>query len=293
FALGQGKDRARAEALAEQYASVEAARAALAGAERRWDELLGAVQVRPPDDSFDALVNRWLLHQTIACRFWSRSGYYQPGGAYGFRDQLQDVMALVLVRPEWCREHILRAAGRQFREGDVQHWWHEPGGRGTRTRCSDDLLWLPWAVRRYVDATGDRAVWDEIAPFLEAPPLGPDQVEAYERPAVSGERADLYEHCARAIDHALTAGPHGLPLIGSGDWNDGMNRVGVEGRGESVWLGWFLGRVLRGFAAAAHARGGGARAPRHRPGGGPARGRPRAGRGGGRAARGALGRWRA
>jgi cellobiose phosphorylase len=254
FRLGVGRNADEAGQLVQRFRGVLAARDALAAVRRQWTQTLGAVQVETPDAAVNVLANGWLIYQTLACRIWARSGYYQSGGAFGFRDQLQDTMALIHAEPALLREHLLLCASRQFQEGDVQHWWHPPSGRGVRTRCSDDYLWLPLAACRYVSATGDRAVLGETAHFLEGRPVNPEDDSYYDLPGRSSETATLYEHCVRAIRHGLRFGAHGLPLIGSGDWNDGMDRVGIQGKGESVWLGFFLCDVLRRFSelAAAH-----------------------------------------
>ncbi|MGH7630846.1 MAG: GH36-type glycosyl hydrolase domain-containing protein [Gemmatimonadales bacterium] len=252
--LGAARDDDEARRAIERYCDVDRAKGAVAASIEAWAVRLSAITVRTPEPSFDAMLNRWTLYQALACRMWARSALYQSSGAYGFRDQLQDVMAFVYVEPGIAREHILRAAGRQFVEGDVQHWWHPRSGRGVRTRFSDDLVWLPYVVDHYVRVTGDVSVLDAEAPYLTMRPLEPHEHEVYDLPAASGHAGSVYDHCRRALRRACTAGAQGLPLIGSGDWNDGMNRVGVEGRGESVWLAWFLIATLRGFAARAEAR---------------------------------------
>jgi cyclic beta-1,2-glucan synthetase len=264
--LGEADDAAAARALLTRYREADLD-AVFRGVIAEWQKMLGTVQVKTPDRSLDILLNGWSLYQTLACRVWARSAFYQASGAYGFRDQLQDGMALTLARPDLTREHLLRAAGRQFREGDLQHWWLPPvtvgsAGQGVRTRISDDVVWLAYCVLQYLDATGDAAVLDEDIPFLEGRALQPGEHDAFFMPGISEETATLFEHAALALDHALQTGVHGLPLFGTGDWNDGMNRVGEKGRGESVWLGWFLHRTLIDFAPLAAARGERARGAR-------------------------------
>ncbi|MFP5405335.1 MAG: GH36-type glycosyl hydrolase domain-containing protein, partial [Gammaproteobacteria bacterium] len=255
FLLGAGADADEARRLVRDCASLQAAAAELAEVHALWRQLLQRVVVSTPDPACDLLVNGWLTYQVIACRLWARSGFYQSGGAFGFRDQLQDAISLLLVDPIPARDQILLCASRQFVEGDVQHWWHPPTGRGVRTHFSDDYLWLPWAVAQYVEVSGDAALLDETVPFLEGRALGPGEESYYDFADTSATSASVYEHCTRALMRGLRFGEHGLPLIGAGDWNDGMNRVGRLGRGESVWLGFFLVDALRRFAPLARLRG--------------------------------------
>ena len=254
FRLGVGRNAAEVQTLIRRYRRADSSRVALEAVWDHWNRTLGAVNVDTPDPAVNVLANGWLLYQTLSCRIWGRTGFYQSGGAYGFRDQLQDVMALVHAAPALAREHLLRAAARQFREGDVQHWWHPPGGRGVRTHFSDDYLWLPYVTCRYVSCVADTGVLDETIPFLEGRLVRPEEESYYDLPNRAEQSATLYQHCVRAIEWGLKFGAHGLPLMGCGDWNDGMNMVGKEGRGESVWLAFFLCDVLNRFAVLARSR---------------------------------------
>jgi cyclic beta-1,2-glucan synthetase len=248
FVLGQGNDRDHALALSEKYHDPTYVGAAWERTRAFWDRLLGTVQVHTPAPAMDLILNRWLLYQALSCRVWGRTAFYQSSGAFGFRDQLQDVLAVLAIDPAITRAQLLNAAQHQFEEGDVMHWWHPPSERGVRTRFADDLLWLPYVTALYVEASGDSGLLEEKIPFLTAPVLKVGENERYSGYPLTSESYSLLEHCRRAIQKGATLGPHGLPLMGSGDWNDGMNRVGEGGRGESVWLGWFLCDVLQRFA---------------------------------------------
>ena len=254
FVLGQADSLAEVHRLIQKYAQPDGAGAALAEVQQHWDDRLNALHVTTPDLGVDLMLNRWLVYQVLACRVWARSAFYQSGGAYGFRDQLQDVMALVYSAPAEARAQIVRAAARQFEEGDVQHWWHPPSGIGVRTRITDDLYFLPLVVHHYVVTTGDTDLLDAVVPFIASPVLREEQEEDFSLPAASEQRATVYEHCVRALKYGYRLGPHGLPLMGTGDWNDGMNKVGAQGKGESVWNGWFFVSVLNAFADVAERR---------------------------------------
>jgi len=248
FGLGQAEGLEQVRQLVREYVSPEGSLQAFSATSRQWEDILGRIQVSTPDPGFDVMMNRWLIYQILACRVWARTSNYQSGGAYGFRDQLQDVMALVYCAPDEARAQILRSAARQFEEGDVQHWWHPPSGIGVRTRITDDLYFLPLVVHHYVSTTGDFDLLDEKVPFITSPVLRKDQEEDFSQPEISGQRATVYDHCVRALEHGFQIGRHGLPLMGTGDWNDGMNKVGAEGKGESIWNGWFFLTVLNSFA---------------------------------------------
>ena len=254
FRLGVGRNISDIQALIQRFRRPSASRLALEDVWQYWNRTLGAVQVETPDPAVNLMANGWLLYQTLSCRIWARTGFYQSGGAFGFRDQLQDSLALLHAEPALVREHLLRAASRQFSEGDVQHWWHPPQGRGVRTHFSDDYLWLPYVTCRYVSALADTGVLDEQVYFIEGRPVRQEEESCYDMPSRSEKSATLYEHCVRAIKHGLRFGSHGLPLIGCGDWNDGMNMIGKDGRGESVWLAFFLYDVLTRFADLAQSR---------------------------------------
>jgi cyclic beta-1,2-glucan synthetase len=253
--LGAAESEEAVRQIIARHRTSAAAIQSVSSNTKAWEKRLSTIRVRTPEPTFDLMVNRWALYQALSCRMWARSALYQSSGAFGFRDQLQDVMAFVYADPAVAREHIVRAASRQFVEGDVQHWWHPLTGRGVRTRFSDDLVWLPYVIDHYVTVTSDEGIFDIEIPYLTMRQLNPDEHEIYEMPKLSSESGSIYDHCVRALRRACTKGVHGLPLIGSGDWNDGMNRVGIEGKGESVWLAWFLITTLRKFAPHAERRG--------------------------------------
>ena len=252
--LGEAANRDDAIASIKKYRAADLD-SVLSAVTSYWDGLLDTVQVRTPDRSMDLMLNRWLLYQTLACRVWARTAFYQAGGAYGFRDQIQDVMALTVAQPALTREQLIRAASRQFVAGDVQHWWLPPAGQGVRTRIADDRVWLPFAVAHYIEVTGDAGILDESLPFLDGAELQAHEVESFFQPTISNQRATVFDHCALALDNSLAVGIHGIPLFGSGDWNDGMNRVGEAGKGESTWMGWFLCATIEAFAPLADIRG--------------------------------------
>jgi cyclic beta-1,2-glucan synthetase len=263
FLIGEAPTEQDAAALLETFRRPGRVETALREARDQWQRMLSRLQIETPSAALDLMVNGWLAYQDIACRMWARSAFYQSGGAYGFRDQIQDAAAIVLLRPDLTRAQLLLHASHQFVEGDVLHWWHPPRSEGLRTRFADDLLWLPWLTAYYVGITGDRGLLAERARFLEARGLADAEDEALLSPGDSGQSGDVYEHCCRAIDRSLTRGEHGLPLFGSGDWNDGMNRVGREGRGESVWMGFFLVTVIEDFLPLCDLRGDAERAARY------------------------------
>ncbi len=255
FRLGAGKNHADAISLIRQHKGKETAQAALDKVRQYWTGAVSAMQVQTPDQAINTMTNGWLIYQVLASRVWARSGFYQSGGAFGFRDQLQDIMALLYAEPTLARQQILLHASKQFKEGDVMHWWHPPVGRGVRTHCSDDYLWLPFVTERYITSTGDTGILDESVVFIEGRQLNPEEESNYDLPVISGESATLYEHCLRAIRHGMRYGQHGLTLIGTGDWNDGMDQVGKHGKGESVWLSFFLFDILQRFRNVAQLRG--------------------------------------
>ncbi len=264
FLLGEEDSLENARASVSRFSQTRIVEEEFRRVQEFWDKTLGAIQVKTPDESLNLMMNRWLVYQTLACRFWARTAFYQSSGAFGFRDQLQDAMALIYTRPDLARAHILHAAAHQFKEGDVQHWWHEPSNAGTRTRISDNLIWLIYVTCFYVEKTADAGFFDEVVTFLDAPVLADGEMETYLRPIISGESASVYEHCIRAVEKSLATGAHGLPLIGAGDWSDGLNHVGREGKGESVWMGWFLAKSLEEFAKVCDSRDEAKRAEKYR-----------------------------